>query len=326
MDIPSLKHAAGRSLTEAAYNPRRLILIHSGAAIALAVVIAAINWLLGAQIEKTDGLGGMDTQIMLTTIQTLLQIGQMLVIPFWEAGLIFAAMGYARKQSISPSSLLAGFHRWKPFITASLMQGLVYFALGFVSVYLGSQLFMFTPFAAPMYAIMPQLMEDPTQNPYALLGDSLISVGIGYMVCTLIVFALLALPVFYRYRMVNYIIMDEPEKGGMYAIRRSKIMMKGNRFRYFKLDLSFWWFYLLDLVCMAVCYGDWILAAFGVSLPVDDMVLTYGFYALSLVCQLGLYVWARPKLAVTYAHSYEILRNPPETTFTPPQPKVPWVY
>jgi len=47
----------------------------------------------------------------------------------------------------------------------------------------------------------------------------------------------------YSYRMVPYILADQPDLGATEAIRRSREMMKGSKWRTFVLDLSFilWW-------------------------------------------------------------------------------------
>ena len=54
----------------------------------------------------------------------------------------------------------------------------------------------------------------------------------------------------YSYRMVPYILADDPEIGANDAITRSREMMKGNKWRVFVLDLSFiGWFILSMLTC-----------------------------------------------------------------------------
>ena len=54
----------------------------------------------------------------------------------------------------------------------------------------------------------------------------------------------------YSYRMVPYILSDNPDISPMDAIRRSKEMMQGHKWRTFVLDLSFiGWFILSALTC-----------------------------------------------------------------------------
>ena len=56
----------------------------------------------------------------------------------------------------------------------------------------------------------------------------------------------------YSYRMVPYILAEEPELEGRAAINRSREMMKGNKWRAFVLDLSFILWYLLTLITLGI--------------------------------------------------------------------------
>ena len=86
-------------------------------------------------------------------------------------------------------------------------------------------------------------------------------------------------------------------------------MTHGRRLDIFKLDLSFWWFYVLDGLTLALCYGDLILGLMGISLPISADVSYFLFYVLYLAAQLGLYVFARNRVECTYAAGYDALRR-----------------
>ena len=54
----------------------------------------------------------------------------------------------------------------------------------------------------------------------------------------------------YEYRMVDYILADEPELSPRECLQRSKAMMKGNKWKAFVLDISFWgWTILSSVTC-----------------------------------------------------------------------------
>lgn len=325
MDIPELKRSADRALGNADYSPRRLVLIHTGAALAVSLVLSLISYYVGS-LSTAGGLSGMGTQSALTTAQVVLQAVWQVASPFWQAGLVFAALCYARNRQVAPGSLLQGFRRFKPMLSSYLLRGVQYLGIGFVSIYLSSMVYMLMPFASPVYEAAMQVTEDPSLDVYVLLGDSMMGVVLGYMAVFLVVFGVLALPVYYRYRMVNYIIMDQPGVGGMQAMFQSRAMTR-RRMELFKVDLSFWWFYVLEALLTVLCYGDMILEALGVALPVSDGVAYWGFQLLAMAGQLGLYCWAKPKLEVTYACCYEELSQSPEPAPQPKAPKTnPWTY
>ncbi|MBR6503986.1 MAG: DUF975 family protein [Firmicutes bacterium] len=56
----------------------------------------------------------------------------------------------------------------------------------------------------------------------------------------------------YSYRMVPYIVADQPELEGREAINRSREMMNGNKWRAFVLDLSFILWGLLSLITLGI--------------------------------------------------------------------------
>jgi len=96
-------------------------------------------------------------------------------------------------------------------------------------------------------------------------------------------------------------------------MRTSRRQMRGNCALLFRLDLSWWWFYLLDALAVLVCYLDVILEFFGVALPISAQLTSFLCLAVSLLGQLGLYVWKRNEVAISYAHAYDWITAPSDT-------------
>lgn len=127
------------------------------------------------------------------------------------------------------------------------------------------------------------------------------------LILTGILLVLVYLPVFYRLRLVDYSLLEHPKEGAWMAFRRSSWMMRGNGMKMFRLDLSYWWYYLLQAVLSVICYGDVLLSMAGISLPWSGEISFFLFYLLSLVGQFALYQLARNRVAVTYAAAYQAL-------------------
>lgn len=331
MDIRTLKFEADQTLRSATYPPRHLVLIHTGIALGVSLVLALISYILDHSVSSGGGLSGMGTQAALSTAQVVLQMVSTVAMPFWQAGMIFAALGYIRRRQVSPRDLTEGFRRFKPILSSGIMMGIQYLGMGFISAYLSSFVVAFTPFADPVVELTEMLAEKPDLDITALNmnADGMMAFMLAYLVIFLILYAVLAFPLYYRYRMVNYIIMDQPKIGGLAAMFVSRAMMRGRRMRLFKLDLSFWWFYALELLLSVVAMADLLLAAAGVTLPVSDGVAYWGFQLLAVAGQLGLYYLAKPKLEVTYALCYETFcqTGEPKSQPAPQPPKShPWTY
>ena len=323
MDIRGLKRSAKEALSASTCSPTRLLLLHTGAALALSLLLTLIGYLLDL-LAPEGGLRNMGTQSVLSTIQVVLELAYNVARRFWAAALIFAALGIARRQSVRSGFLLEGFRRFRPILSSVLLQGIQYFAVAFGSMYLSFSLLMITPFYAQTYETVMQFTENPTA-PIDTLGKMLLAC---YFITYLMTFIVLSLPIFYRYRMVNYVIMDDPDIGGLRAMFVSRTILRRKRLQLLKLDLCFWWFYLLELAISVISLGNLILPALGVTLPFSDAAAGWIFPIVGMICQLVLYVWAKPKLAVTYALYYEsLLHQEQAAPKAQPKPqKMPWKY
>lgn len=305
MDHRDWRAEAANDLRQPNYSPQKLVLLHTGAMAALSVVLSLLVLLLSLLANNAGGgLGGMGTQTFLATIQQTLPLLALLATPFWSVGLQQAAMHYGQNQSVRPRDLLAGFYRWKPILTSTLMVAVLYLGRVFIANFLSGQLVVFTPFAKDALVAMEAVMEDPEADLFALMGDSMVPFLISYGLIFVAALLALALPVYYRYRFVNYILLEQPGMGGMQALFLSRAMTQGRRKDLFKLDLSFWWFFLGELLISVLCYGDVILELAGVTLPVSPMVASWLFLLLSLGAQIGLHCFAKPLMEVAWVKAY----------------------
>ena len=339
MDIRNrraLKEAAGAKLAAAQYDPRRLALVHTGAALGVALLVMLINYLIGTQVETAGGLSGMGMRSVLGTVQTTLEYAVNIAMPFWEMGFIYAAVCMARGQRVGPASLLEGFRRFGPVLRLRLMKLFLYFGAAIACVYAASFLFMLTPFSTPMVETLLPLMESAmTVEEMELVlmqlpTEELIQMSVPYLVIFGILFLVAALFLCYRFRVADFILMDEPKTGALLAMSLSTRMTRRNRWELLKLDLSFWWFYLLAAVSVAVTYGDVLLPLMGVTLPMSAEAAWFVFYLLGAAVQLGLYWYGYSHLQTTWAVAHDTLRQMLQEQLTKPavpQPvpqKLPW--
>ncbi len=315
LDRRGLKNAAGDALAQAPRNPKRIILIHTAVSLGIMLLVAVLDYVLSGQIENTGGLSGLGTRSVLTTVQSILQMVQMAVLPFWEIGYLYAAMKMAVKEPAEPGTLLEGFRRFGPLFRIMLLKGLIFLVLGFVCTYVATQIFVMTPFSTPMLEAMAPVLNDPTLMESAAGEEALMQVVdqalddamLPLLIITGILLCLVYIPISYRLRLVNYSVLENPREGALVAFRRSFRLMRGNCLEMFLLDLSFWWYYLLQILINLVCYGDLILSLAGVSLPWSGELSFFLFYILALAGQFVLYFLARNKVEVTYVTAYHVL-------------------
>ena len=299
-DRRGLKAAARESLAAASYDPGKLILIHTGAMAALSLLIALLGYLLDRQIGGTGGLGGLGLRSVLETAQTVLSYGQIVVMLFWRMGYVYVTLQLSRRRAVGPGSLLEGFRNFLPVLRLQLMLALQSLGIVLLCVYLASAVFSFTPWAAPLM----EAYEVGTEEELLAAMEACMPPVMGLTVVAMLI---VAVPYLYRLLLAELSLMDDPSLGARRAIRRSREMMQGNRRSLLMLDLSFWWFYLLELLISVLSYGDLLLMIFGVELPWSDTVNYYLFVVIAYVLQLALYRWRGNELQVTYAKFYEAL-------------------
>lgn len=299
-DRRGLKEAAAEALGRASCNPKKLILIHTGASMAVSLVLSLVDHLLARQIGSTGGLGGIGLRSVLETAQTVLLFGQVAVMLFWQIGYVYASLGISRGEPVGPGSLLQGFRKFGPVLRLRLGLAFSYGGILFLSAYVASLIFTLTPWAAPM----KEALELGTE---AAMLAAVEASTVPILVTYLLVCGILVVPFHYRLRMVEFLLMDHPEQGAMMAIRKSRLMMHKNRMKLLGLDLSFWWFYGLEILIGAIAYGDMLLPMLGISLPWSETVSFYAFLVLCYVGQLALYWWRGNEVQVTYAMAYRAL-------------------
>ena len=134
------------------------------------------------------------------------------------------------------------------------------------------------------------------------------------MAIFLVITAVFVVPLLYRLRMTDYVLYDHPEAGALYAIRESKKMMRFHRLSVFKLDLSFWWFYLALALSYALNYAPMFLSVSGISLPVEGEALSVLCFLLSCAAEFVVIYFLRSRMEVTCALAYNQLKPKEQST------------
>lgn len=315
MDIRNtreLKTFASQRLKNAPLE-KRIVLIYAVLSVGLSALTAIVTYLLDNRISQYGGLSNLSTRAMLSTFQTMLPLLQSVVLMCLDVGYMAAALRIARGQYSSPQTLRLGFDRFWVLLRCGLILGLFYFGIGFASLYFAIMIFMLTPLSKPVIAALSPFLSDTTILNSGIVLDDATYAQISSMVTPALwifglLFLLLAIPVFYRFRMANYIIIDRPGCGAMFALRESRKMMRKNTLKLMKLDLSLWWYYAAAIAVSVVCYGDELLPLLGITLPFSPAANYFLFYSLYWLLEILLYYFLRNPAEVTYSLAYDALK------------------
>ena len=310
----------------------RMAAIHTGVAAAVSLVILVLQMVLSKGIGNTGGLSGMGIRSLLETGQMVLQWANTLLMPFWNLGFLYVALLWAREKAAEPADLLAGFRRIGPYLGLMLNRALLIFIVMIVCVNVCSMAFMLTPAAsgimelAGSYSSTEELYDYLYSLDTAQLMELFRSMLPMAVLCVLLGAVLLVL-LLYRFRMAEFVILDEPRARGLSAMLLSAAMLRRRCWQLFKLDLRFWWYYGLKLLCMVLLYADLLLEAMGVALPVSGdaaYLLTYGLY---LIGFFAVEVSFGPRVETAYACAFEKLKELGAVQKIIPTPKpqdMPW--
>ena len=303
--------AAGR--LENARNTGKIVLIYSALGLGLTALVTVVNYVLGLQMEGLTGLSSISRRTMLSSIQSMTPIALSLFTMCLETGYLAVMLRIARGQYTSEQTLRLGFDRFWQLLRVSIFKAVRYFISLSLSVYMGIMVFLMLPVSEPALEVLaPYLAEMSVLSGEVVLDEAAYAqfaqaMWPGYLICGAFVAAALV-PLWYSYRMTDYIVIDQPGMGALAVLRESKQMMRKNRAALLKLDLSFWWYYLALFAAQAVCYGDVILPMLGIRLPGNGDLWYLVFMAVYLAALFAVYCLLRSRVEVSYALAYDALK------------------
>ena len=311
-------HETAVNALDRASDARRIILIYGGICCGLSLLATVISVLLGDRISGAGGLSNIGLRSVLSTGQSVLPLINVLITSCLSLGYHIAILSFTRGYDASPLTLKSGFRYFGAVLRTLMVQWLVYLLLGIGALYASSFLFMATPYSEAFIQIMDPYLANVSLDGLVLdgpLADAAMGALIPMLWIYLAVLMVLILPVYYRFRMVDFCLADDPQNGALYALTKSRFLMRRNCFALFRLDLTLWWFYAAQVLISLVCYGDLLLPMLGVTFPWSDTFSYYLFFGLSLLIQLALYWFGMNRATAVYAVAYDALQeNPPRPT------------
>ena len=306
MSIPSAKYLKKKASNrlQSGNDPKKVVLVYAGIVALSSLVVTVVQDLLDSRISQTGGIQNIGTRSMLTTADTVLTIAQLLLVMCLTLGYTGSMLRIARGQYASPNSLKAGGERIWVLLRTRLLQMLIMTAAAFALCFLVVNVCLLTPLSNRVIAVMG------TVSAEVLLADDLALMGFYSAMLPIILIYLVALvPLLWyfscTYRMVDYLLIDRPQLGAFGVLRESRRMMQGNMKMMLRVDLSFWWYYLLQALVSVLVYLNMVLAPFAIGLP--PAVLYWGTVVLYLAADFALRYFFSNKVAVTYALFYDSL-------------------
>lgn len=311
-----IKQQARMILEQTQPDYRRTVALHSAVSLGALVLVLILDILLSGAMAQTGGLSGIGARSILGTAQGVLSTAVNILLPFWELGILYTSVRVVRRQNREFSMLTRGFYRLGPVLRYWLAQIVLYSVVAMVLTNAVTILTAFLPVPAELENAMAQInieaITDPEQLMAQLPVEQILSAAMPVLILFSVAYGAVLIHLGYRFRLSQYLLIDEERLGALAALGISNRLTAGNKWNLFKLDLSFWWYYALQLGSVAIAYAPELMALAGVKLPVPAAVATLLFYILYAAAGLALSWWAGAYVQTAYACAYEELCAPPE--------------
>ena len=296
---------------------KKLLLIYCGVICALTLGVPALDLFLSDQIGTTGGLAGMRLRTVLQTIREILNLVNQFFGYFWSAGFVIAMMAMVLGREPQTRDLTGGFRRFFRVLGHIAFEFLFVVILMAAAVNLAAMLFSMSPQGGALVRELTAITSDPNLlTPEGLLNVDLIpmellaAIALPMTIITIVIFLPLYIWLSYGFRLSLYLLLDGTAPSAFQARFVSMRLMKGHKWSMLKLDLSFWWYYLLVTVITAVGYLDVILSLAGIPLPMDETVMFFATIAAYCVLITALSLWKKAQVEASYVLAYEAIAHP----------------
>ena len=309
-----------RERLEACPQEKKIRLLYGGSLFVISVVYLLADLLISRLTPQTGGLSTIGTRSFMSALSGILPVVTYLLSMCLSFGYMGGMVRISRGQYASPNALRTGFERFWPLLRLTFFKGLIVLGFSMGAFYLATILFTLSPFSDRLIQAL-----EPVVSGGSLLSEGTMELTEGVieavnasllplMAIFLVITAVFVVPLLYRLRMTDYVLYDHPEAGALYAIRESKKMMRFHRLSVFKLDLSFWWFYLALALSYALNYAPMFLSVSGISLPVEGEALSVLCFLLSCAAEFVVIYFLRSRMEVTCALAYNQLKPKEQST------------
>ena len=309
-----------RERLEACPQEKKIGLLYGGSLFVISVVYLLADLLISRLTPQTGGLSTIGTRSFMSALSGILPVVTSLLSMCLGFGYMGGMVRISRGQYASPNALRTGFERFWPLLRLTFFKGLITLGFSMGAFYLATILFTLSPFSDRLIqALEPvvsggSLLSEGTMELTEGVIDAVNASLLPLMAIFLVIAAVFVVPLLYRLRMTDYVLYDHPEAGALYAIRESKKMMRFHRLSVFKLDLSFWWFYLALALSYALNYAPMFLSVSGISLPVEGEALSVLCFLLSCAAEFVVIYFLRSRMEVTCALAYNQLKPKEQST------------
>lgn len=283
----------------------KLVRLYVGVLCGVSAAMALLTYLSSNSMAGTGGLSGIGTRAVFETLLSVAGLAQIIFLPLWFAGYLAGVVGAVRKWPTGPRALRWGFYRWGVVLRTMLLQIAIVFGMMLAGTIIGTLLFTLTPAMATVEELAIRIQITGVDDVEVLINDPAYwDVVVSMLPFLLGGMALFVVPMYYRLRFAEYVLVAAPEQGAARAVSGSFRVTKKHCFALFRLDLHFWWYYLAQAPIVLLTMTVPLLTLANVDLGGQEVLLTFVSALVASLCEYLLYTWRMNTVYAVYALAY----------------------
>lgn len=302
LNIASLKAYAASRLEDSRDALRKQVLIYVLVWLGAQLLSLLGGQLLITQADKMTGLSAAGVRSILMSAQQVLNILVSVLTPLWTAGYWLSCLDAARGKSPEPKRLTYGLSHAGKYIFSALLVALRILLFSYLAAIIMSLFMSFLVPASLMGA-----------DPNAILSgdgaalDAAVQGLMPLVYAMLAVVLVIAAVMLFRYRLLYFVAADYTSMPSGHILRVSSELMRGLWGQFIKLDLSFWWYWLLYGLVQCLSSAGLVMLLLDIPFPIREdlfLLLLDGAYLLAFALFHLLFA---NRVRVTYAAAYDQL-------------------
>lgn len=300
-----IRARADKTLSYTPWDVKKTVLLFGGIPMIISLVLNCIDLALSTMADG-GGIAGLQVYGMLSTVSTVLWTAANIFQLLWAPAISYCGLMLLREQNPYPKGLTQGFKKWKPLIRLYVLFMLLFFLVSMaLSTVIASVAAPFMPGLMKIAAAMPQTEAELLAYMESMPTEELIEAMMPIMILYLVALIAVAVPFIYRARLSFLLVLDEENIGARQALRFSFQLTRGSCWQLFRLDLSYWWYYLLVLLCGSISYLQLLPVFEGWN---EALVILLSILVQS-AATLGVYMLGIMKINTANAVAYDHLRT-----------------
>lgn len=304
-----IKARAEKTLSYTPWDIKKTALLFGGVPMLISLLLNCIDMVL-VSMANSGGIAGIELYGKLSSVSTVLWTAANIFQLLWIPAIGYCGLMLLREQNPYPKGLLQGFRKWKPLVRLIVLLVLIFFLASMaVSSAVASIMVPFMPGLWDMTATVPETEAEMMAYLESIYTEDLLKDMMPIIIVYMVVLIGLAIFFVYRARLSILLALDEENIGAWRALRESFRLTRGSCLQLFRLDLSYWWYFLLVLLCDSIIY----LRQLPVFADWNENLVFLLVFLVQSIATLGVYMLGLMKINTANAVAYDHLRTQPQT-------------